>query len=329
MNYYDINIIKSKLMKEIEEKEDRKLLLSISSLEYLFTHLEFKEIYIKSNKTLSRVFSDDQLDKIKLCWHMKNKNFKITDNLLKEARMSEKDVVAYPVKEIEDLKLALDAAKETPTFLAYKAQKKLDKMEIVKRTKTYGAVKDFDLSNTHAVAIDFEYYPGVMDKFNIKHIREAGFTFMKDGKMESYHYIVQEHIDKISENKTKLQQSFNFGISQTVTSDELKNCIEIALLKTAAIIVHDHSTELSFLERNKIDYSQHKVLDTQIIHRYHLKKEDEHDSLKLKTLLENHMIIAKNLHNAGNDAYYTAKLFNVMVKDVQRNERKKLYGYKI
>jgi len=329
MNYYDINIIKNKLMQQLEERENRKLLSHISGLEYLFNHFEFKEIYIQSNKKLSKVFSDDQLDKIKLCWYMKNKNFKITDDFLKAARTGEADIVAYPVNTIEDLKLALLTARETPAFKAYKAQKELDKVEMLERTKTYGEVKNFDLSNTYAVAIDFEYYSGVIDKFNIKHIREAGLTFFKDGKMESYHYIVQEHIDKISENKTKLQQSFNFGISQTVTSDELKNCIEIALLKTAAIIVHEHSTELAFLERNKIDYSQHKVFDTQIVHRHHLKKEGEHDSLKLKTLLENHMIIAKNLHNAGNDAYYTAKLFNVMVKDVQRNERKKLYGYKI
>lgn len=207
--------------------------------------------------------------------------------------MNETNVVAYPVNEIEDLKLAVMAARENPAFQAYKAQKALDKIETAERTKTYGEVKDFDLSKSHAVAIDFEYYPGVIDKFNVKHIREAGFTFMKNGKIDSYHYIVQEHTDKISEDKTKLQQSFDFGLSKIVSSDELKILIELALLKTDTVILHEHSVELAFLDRNKIDYSQHKVFDTQIIHRYHLKKEDEHDSLKLKTLLENNMIIAK------------------------------------
>jgi len=334
MKYYAMNMIKGHMQqiffKNGTSKEEKSQFNDLTNLVKLNEALGFDKIHIGAGSDVRNVFDEDQIEKINLYLMMKNKQFLIPQETLKKALYKQDNVITFDYEKPEDFETARRIAQQSPAYVMQKLKE--EKIAAEKRAllDTYGNIKDVDFDKKTYLAIDFEFNPMTVDKFHISQITEIGLSYINGKDIVTEHYVVNEHREKKSEAKKLLQDSFNFGITTFIDSAEVKGILENALTKSGNLVFHEQSCDVRYFEHNKLSLQNHRVYDTQEIYRQNLAPVgQEHTGKKLKTFLADNMIIAKNTHNAGNDAHYTAMLFKVQVKDILANERKKTYASKI
>lgn len=334
MKYYALNMIKGHMnqvfFKNQIPKEEKKHFNELISIVHLNDVLGFNKIHVGAGADLRNLFDEEQIEKINLYLMMKNKAFLIPDKVLKQAHYKQDNIMTFDYESVEDITKARMAAMESP---AYVVQKLKEAHEIaVKKAllSSYGDVSDVDFDKKTYLAIDFEFNPTGQDKFHLSHITEIGLSYINGKDITTEHYIVTEHREAKSESKKLLQDSFNFGVSQFISSQEVRAILENALTRSDTLVFHEQSCDVRYFEHNRINLDKHKIYDTQMVYRKNLIPEGEADTGKrLKTFLEDNMIVAKNMHNAGNDSHYTAMVFKSQVKDVFALERRKNYAPKL
>lgn len=334
MKYYALNIIKGRMnqhfFKHDVPKEDRGQFNRLMNIVELNDSLGFDKIHIGAGSDVRNLFDEDQIEKFNLYLMMKNKSFLIPSSVLGKALYKEENIMTFDYNSPEDLTTARIAAQESPDYLAHKMQEEQKSAEKRALLDTYGDVSDVDFDKRTYLAIDFEFNPMEQDKFNIRQITEIGLSYINGKTITTEHYIVNEHRETKSESRKLLQDSFNFGTSQFIDSIEVRGILEHALMKSGHLVFHEQSCDVRYFEHNNISLKNHRVYDTQEVYRKNLVPDgEEATGKKLKTFLNDNMIISKNMHNAGNDAHYTAMVFKAQVKDVLAIERKKSYAPKI
>lgn len=173
---------------------------------------------------------------------------------------------------------------------------------------------DFDIKQ-EAVAIDFEFFKKKNGDYLVS---EAGISYFdQNGKLVSHHFIV----DKIADLKRdkSLQGSFNFGVSKICKNHyELRSELINVVKYFKTIIIHESREDVAILKQLKINLDYKRIVDTQESYKRYLRlKGSDSRSVSLKELLSKLGIggndsDVNNLHNAGNDAYYTLSVAQAM-----------------
>lgn len=176
----------------------------------------------------------------------------------------------------------------------------------------YPAISDInhDIFNHNILCLDMEFFP-----YDDIKITEIGFVFYKNGVEERKHFLIKENKDLKKDCKTRPnnQQKFAFGETKTITLLEAKNILLHYIKQTKYFIGHSAHSENFYLQKmgiNLIDYIDY-VIDTQNIHM-HMTNDDS--PIALENLLDFMDIEHSNLHNAGNDAFYTWEILKKQIE---------------
>lgn len=166
------------------------------------------------------------------------------------------------------------------------------------------------------ISFDFSFNP----QYDIV---DVGISYYNGKIQKNYHYLVKENIpNKFSENSNYL--SFHFGKTEVKDYDKVINIVSMFIQQADVILLHDTSNDLKALCKINLDrlLDNKKVIDTSLI----FKIEDdklivEHTSTRvsLKELLKISNISYSKLHNSGNDAAYTLKLFMKNFHKIKRH----------
>ena len=128
------------------------------------------------------------------------------------------------------------------------------------------------------------------------------------------HFIIEENIEY--ENKDHVpnnRDGFRFGTSKTVT---LKNALEMFredIVECRFLLGHSIKHDHDYLKNIGVDLTElgKEMLDTQLIQMHTEINDKRYDMRGLSYLLREYGIDFedKDLHNGGNDAYYTMMAF--------------------
>ena len=164
---------------------------------------------------------------------------------------------------------------------------------------SYSKLKELKnkIKNKNLLSIDLEFHE------KTKVITEVGVSIFKNGNFSHHHFIVEKYYNLrngkyIPDNK----DNFNYGNSIITDLNSIKEKTKKLLKDIDFIVGQDILNDVFFI--NQADFSfDVKTLDTQQYFKYVSFDKQKH-SLKtiIKKLLKEE---PKNLHNAGNDAYYT------------------------
>ena len=144
-------------------------------------------------------------------------------------------------------------------------------------------------------------------------IVDLGISYYNGKIRKDYHYLVKENLpNKFSDNSNYL--SFHFGKTEIKSYDKLINILSAFIQQADIILLHDTSNDLKALHKVNLDIllENKKVIDTSLIFKIednHLIVKDTSKRTSLKDLLKFSNIPYSKLHNSGNDATYTLKLF--------------------
>lgn len=333
MKYYAINVIKGNMntvfFKTLTE-EERKPFNQFANLVHLNEVLGFNTIHIGGGSEVRNLFDEDQISKINLYLMMKDKRFVIPDKILEKALYTSDNIMTFDYNTPRDLDTCRKIVMSTPSHLIQKMRAEKTKASKRAVLDTYGDIKDVDFDKNIYLSIDFEFNPNVSDPFDLRNITEIGLSYINGKNITTEHYIVNEHREYKTETRKALQDSFNFGISQFISSADVRSILEESLTKTKHLVFHEQSCDVRHFEENNINLDKHRIYDTQEIYKRNLAPVGQESmGKKLKTFLNDNMIISKNMHNAGNDSHYTAMLFKAQVKDILAIERRKTYAPKL
>lgn len=154
------------------------------------------------------------------------------------------------------------------------------------------------------ISFDFEYYG-----LNKKNVSEVGITLYRPehDTITYKHFIISDQ-KRANSKKQALQQSFNFGTTETQHSSFVFKYLKDLMAEADMLIAHDIINELQILGL-KPDWN--KIIDTKICE---LVLSPNHRYLSLEDALIKHNIPSSCLHNAGNDSAYAMhlalKMFN-------------------
>lgn len=329
MNYYVFGSIKGYMSTLLYEqgisKEDRSLFSSATVLHNLYENLGLKDIHIAAGIDVKPLVDEDQLEKINLYLMMKNKNFRIPESVIQKYQHKKDNVMSFAYTSEKDFVASMKEATNNPEYIIHKIQQKAAAEAKRKVVDVYGDIKDVDFSNKTYLAIDFEFIPNAIYKFSFNQITEIGLSYMDGDVIKTEHYIVNEHRERKSESKKQLQDSFNFGNSNFINTDDIIPILNDALCKSKNLVFHEHSCDIQYFEYNGLKLNNHRIYDTQMIHRNNFVAAGEPDHGKrLKDFLADNMITGRNMHNAGNDAHYTAMVFKSQVNEMLDHTKKSL-----
>jgi len=142
-------------------------------------------------------------------------------------------------------------------------------------------------------------------------LTEVGVCIYEDSQLKTYHFIVEEFKNLkhwrswCPNNKDK----FDFGTSEILTIDEIEKKVFDLTQNSDFYVGHAFKNDKQFLTQAKV-YEEREVLDTLKLSKYYFQSLTGFGLEKLTNKLE---LNPKNLHNGGNDAYYTMKSLLTMV----------------
>ncbi|KAL6605304.1 hypothetical protein LY90DRAFT_511992 [Neocallimastix californiae] len=166
---------------------------------------------------------------------------------------------------------------------------------------------------------------------NHNYLTEVGWIiFNKNGEIkEKKHYIVQEYLSLrngkyVDDNKF----NYNFGESITRPLNEIKLILKMNLDRVNYIVGQGIKNDICDLKKINIDLSKFKemndtletygIIDTQDLYAANFFE----SPVSLKKGLDKFFISYRNLHNAGNDAYYTMKYFLALLRNFEFSDSK-------
>lgn len=173
---------------------------------------------------------------------------------------------------------------------------------------------DIDFEFKKIVSIDFEFNAS---KKGLEAATEFGISIYKNGKIENLHFLIEENYK--NKGNRDLQKKFKFGTTQYILKKDVAKKMNEIFKDTDYFLFHELSGDNKILKEIGINLEQRpncELIDTQIFFQTHFRdKESEIKSPTLKGLLEAFNIPSQNLHNSGNDAAYTLKLFQGMLDE--------------
>lgn len=176
---------------------------------------------------------------------------------------------------------------------------------------------EIEIANKKIVAIDFEYNPKTLatENFNFTSCSECGVSVLENNEMKHYHFFIEDGSHKQGIAKY-LKDKFEFGQTETITSEQLKIKLNDIFKGADYMLCHGMEIEYTILNGNdiKIANMNIEILDT--LHMFKkLASDTELNAYRLKDILRACDMDPLNLHNAGNDAAYTLLTFLRMNKE--------------
>jgi hypothetical protein len=330
---YSVYQIQSKIANIIELKSIKRDVILFCGVESLIKEDVLKDVFTVDQ--YAGLFISEE--KINQLVGLINKKFNVNLNLdhfydgklpLKKVDESKEKVISHKVLNENDINQVLDFHMENSSF--GKKQKKQEDIKKEQKSKKMAILQEkieerrriqrekFDLGsnlnrdfvNSKVLSLDFEFF---LDKVNKMHeITELGITFNDNGKEFSYHYLIEENYRK--KKNQNLQKRFNFGKTEIIPLENVSEILSHFVGKTDYIIFHEQREDVEILDNLWIQIPEDKVVvDTQLcFKRYFRPKGSAPNGETLDNLLKNFKLENKDLHNAGNDAYYTLKLLQKM-----------------
>ena len=127
------------------------------------------------------------------------------------------------------------------------------------------------------------------------------------------HIIVTDHIHlKNGRFVANNRDRFNFGASRYLSlKSALDYVLAVLLTPNSCLIGHNIKADIKFLKSVSTQKLDVPVFDTQLIYKQATLCEN---LLGLVRVLDEMGIAHSNLHNAGNDAYYTLEIFKKLTQ---------------
>ena len=174
------------------------------------------------------------------------------------------------------------------------------------------------------LAIDLEWY-----ERNEEKILEVGLTrFTKNGRyINSTHVIIRDYIHvKNKRYVPNKKENFRHGYSIIARKNEAARIVLEELSKVDGVVLHGGTQDLSALEHIGLPHiSPENVFDTQSMFSHLLGIRQRLKLGRVCELLNFELIDA---HNAGNDAYATAKSFIGMCDIIESGQRVSYTGHR-
>lgn len=292
MNYYSINKIRKAFINTTKNPKFQKQILAFYNDMNIFNNLNVKNLYLP--KATDEVYiSQDDFEKIILLGSIKlERGFKI-----KRVGVSNPDIY----KEMEHFKV--DNLVDVKRSISQKMKDGNSIRVLDRLKKSRQALKDKhlreipeDIEQKRIVSIDFEF----SHKKSL--ITEMGMTIKQGDNMISKHYLIDTAYQTKSDSS--LQKRFRYGETEIISLDKMTEIVKSQLSIADYALFHSHQEDIKLFNIHGIwldDYNQLNILDTQT---FHGKQRPLHE------LLTEYGIeyTKKELHNSGNDAYYTVKL---------------------
>lgn len=333
---YDVKSICAKVVLIPEYKDIKKEVVAFFSGDNLYNKLGLSEIYTHNHRP--GVFIKEQ-DLLQLFLLAKNKfktDFNVNaftegyasikkvddnDKSLKKHTVSSHDEVKKIVKEHAEKSAygkQLEKDKKNPS--EKKARRQQEHKNFIRAA--YESKKAFwagienqtnlnqNFSEMKIVSIDFEFTLNKENKSCL--VTECGISISDKGDVSSQHYLIEgNHLQK-SKYAIERQQTFSFGKTKVVPESMIPEILTIALQNADVVVFHEKREDDEILKNYGIDLEENKnvqVMDTQWCYKKHFMNQGQKMvGRSIEELLEGFKIQAKDLHNAGNDSYYTLQL---------------------
>lgn len=292
MNYYSTNKIRKSLGNTTKNPKYIKQIHNFYSDANIFNHLSVENVYFPKATDEIHI-SEDDFEKINVLAALKlNRGFKT-----KRVGMANPEIYGemehYKVNNLVDVNKALSLkvkAGGTIRFDQKVANAKASlKNKLMKELPT-------DIEEKRIVSIDFEF----SNKKDL--ITEMGMTIKQGDSTISKHYLINTAYE--SKSDSSLQRRFRYGETEIISLEKMTEIVKSQLSIADYALFHSHQEDIKLFNIHGIwldDYNQLNILDTQT---FHGKQRPLHE------LLTEYGIeyTKKELHNSGNDAYYTVKL---------------------
>lgn len=319
MKLYNINIVKEQFKRNNKDIKRIELEDFFNKKNVYGKYID--KFYFHSAITKEDFITEDDLQKLVLFSKM---NFPISDfNFDSIPHINNDDnCTCFSISSYQDYTLKLSQYRKEEQQSLIQAEKKnvTNSVKINKHLVSDGVSID-GILNKKILCLDFEYTN--KNIINFSNCFEFGVSIFNGKKIENRHYVIEDHNMPKSSNKSKLESKFVFGKSQTIKISDIKPLLEDLISNTDAILLHGHSAELKILASNDITIPENvKILDTQLLKDNHFK--DRLHGSSLNKLLRSFRIQFTCLHNSGNDAAYTMKLFLKMHKELNFTFKKKV-----
>lgn len=284
----------------------------------LYETIAIGKFYLDKNIKKMVYINEDDLNKLCLFAQLKMsgdfsigtlKAYPVDENIIEKSASS--------AKEFRDL--LIEHYKSPEIVALIKEQKEIEKQNKIHNQYFAKNIANYEVAieNKKIVAIDFEYNPNAVpnEKFNFKSCSECGVTVLENNELKHYHFIIEDGSHKQGIAK-HLVDKFEFGITETVTSQELQARLKTVIEDSDYLLCHGMETEYTFLVNNDINIPEMniEILDTLPMFKK-LSADTELNSYRLKDIVRACNMDTANLHNAGNDAAYTMLTFLRMNKE--------------
>ena len=141
-----------------------------------------------------------------------------------------------------------------------------------------------------------------------RHILEVGVAIVDyaKGSIQPHHFVIEEHYKTrnkkfVPDNK----DNYDYGDSVMISQEHIAVQIHHLLQDVDCVVGHAVKSDIKWLRRLGIQVD--KSMDTQKLYKCAMW---EPQAASVKTMIETLLREEpKHLHNAGNDAYYTARCF--------------------
>ncbi len=309
MNLYRIYSIKDVFMKQFSP-ELRKIAAPFFHLQSLFSNLHIENLYMSTQHINSILIDEDGLSKIQLFSKMKFGKHTSLEEISKEACVfNEEEFTQFKIKNPQDVTAIIkDHMRQDHIQKIIRLKKESLREAAVKKEILRSRIYNDHDKNFHkkkTVSIDFEYIN--LDIF------EIGISVYENGKQSSYHYLIDENYVK-KKTKPELQFKFNFGETSIIPEAAIADIIKDHLVEADYLLLHGHSNDYLILRKYGLDMEKEekmKIMDTILYYKKYFSPE-QGDAFTLKRMLHLFDIEPSNMHNSGNDADFTLKLFAEM-----------------
>lgn len=292
MNYYSTNKIRKAFINTTKNPKFQKQILAFYSDMNIFDKLNVENLYLPKGTDEVHISQDD-FEKIILLGSVKlDRGFKI-----KRVGVANPDIYKemehFKVNNLIDVKRAISQKMKDGNSI--RVLDRLKKSRLALKDKHLREMPE-DIEQKRIVSIDFEF----SHKKSL--ITEMGMTVKQGDNMISKHYLIDTAYQTKSDSS--LQKRFRYGETEIISLDKMTEIIKNQLSIADYALFHSHQEDIKLFNIHGIwldDYSKLNILDTQT---FHGKQKPLHE------LLTEYGIeyTKKELHNSGNDAYYTVKL---------------------
>lgn len=344
---YSINQIQSKLAKNPDYKDQKSDIMQFFHVNNIFNNLKIHNVYTAddlpplfiSQKDIEKICS---LAQIVFGVPFDYKALYSGDKPLATIDNNTLGIKSYSVANAEQIEAIVQEHYQTSSYglkqqqqeavkqvkkdkeAALLAQQIADKKkrEWEKFNKASNLKRDFDTPKI--VSIDFEFFIKKKDNIQSYIVTELGITTSEGNALSSQHYLIEESY-QLKKNRN-LQNSFHFGETKIVPLNSIINIIEQSLQGAKYVLFHEQREDFEILQSLNIEINDNiDIIDTQLCYKHYFKEKNGLNNGKpLEDLLDNCNVQFKDLHNAGNDSYYTLVLLKEMQKLLLKNQEAKI-----